>query len=106
MVGEMSAVEVDNFDTGLRKNVSSGVELAGGRILAWLGTKKQPINGATFLVTDYRSTPPKSGTFRVRLVRFLSAQKSFTIIVSYREDQEYFLKPICDRIISSIRVAS
>jgi len=36
-------------------------------------------------------------------VRVFNGGKSFTMTVSYRENQEYLLRPICDRIISSLR---
>ena len=58
----------------------------------------------TAFVTEYKRSPIKSnGNFKVRLVRVFNGGKSFTLTVSYREDKEYVLRPICDRIISSLR---
>jgi hypothetical protein len=99
-----SAPDVKELDATLRQNVVPGIEMAGGRLLAWAGTTKQSINGATVFVTEYRRSSQQGGSFRARLVRFFNAQKSFTITISYREDQDFFLRPICDRIISSIRI--
>ena len=99
-----NASDVKELDAVLRQDVVPGVEMAGGRLLAWVGTTKQSINGATAFVSEYRRSSPQGGSFRARLVRFFNAQKSFTITISYREDQDYFLRPICDRIISSIRI--
>lgn len=99
-----NAPDVKELDAVLRQNVVPGIEMAGGRLLAWVGTTKQSINGATVFVSEYRRSSQQGGSFRARLVRFFNAQKSFTITISYREDQDYFLRPICDRIISSIRI--
>ncbi len=78
----------------------------GARILSWMGTKKQSINGIVAFVTEYRQSAIREGEppFRVRLVRVLNAERSFTVSVSYREDQEFFLRKICDRVIQSIRM--
>ena len=45
-----------------------------------------------------------SGTFRVRLVRVFAENRSFTLTVSYNEEESFFLKMITDRVISSLRV--
>lgn len=99
-----NASDVKELDTAIRQNIAPGIEMAGGRLLDWVGTTKQLINGATVFVSEYRRLSQQGGSFRVRLVRFLNAHKSFTITISYREDQEFFLQPICDRVIRSIRI--
>lgn len=99
-----NAADVKELDAALQQNVVPGIEMAGGRLLAWIGTTKSSINGATVFVTEYRRSSQQGGSVRARLVRFFNAQKSFTITISYREDQDYFLRPICDRIINSIRI--
>jgi len=97
-----NAADVKELDAGLRQNVVPGIEMTGGRLLVWIGTTKQSINGATVFVTEYRRSSQQGGSFRERLIRIFNAQRSFTITVSYREDLDFFLRPICDRIISSI----
>jgi hypothetical protein len=99
-----TAADVKELDAGLQRNVVPGIEMAGNRLLAWLGTTKLSINGSTVFVTEYRRSSRQGGSFRARLVRFFNAQRSFTVTVSYHEDLDYFLRPICDRIISSIRI--
>lgn len=104
------AAFLKELDAGIRKNYTTGYEAGGGKLVAWLGTKKKSINGSTYFVSECRGLPPKTDgnlskyIFRIRLVRHLNAEKSFVIIVSYREDEQFFLKPICDRIIGSILV--
>lgn len=99
-----TATDIKELDDGLRAVVvapHSGVPL-----LSWMGTKKQSINGLIAFVTEYRRKSVVDGAapFRVRLVRVLSAQRSFTVTISYREDQEIILRPICDYVIQSIRM--
>jgi hypothetical protein len=43
------------------------------------------------------------GYIFLRLVRILNGSKSFTLAISYREAQEYLLRPIGDRMIASLR---
>ena len=102
-----TAADTKEIDDALRTEMSTAMKQFGIRILSWLGTKKQSINGLTAFVTEYRRAAMREGApFRVRLVRVLSAERSFTVTVSYREDQELFLRPICDRVIWSVRVAA
>lgn len=97
--------DIRELDATLRESARQTSKNYGVSILAWHGTKKQLINGTTAFVTEYKRSPIKrNGIFLVRLVRILNAGKSFTLTVSYRIDQEYFMKPICDHIISSLRI--
>lgn len=98
------AKDIKELDTTIRQNIIPGIEAAGGRVLAWLGTTKLSINGSTAFITEYRRSSPRGEIFRTRLVRFFNENKSFTITISYREDQEFFLRAICDKIISSIKI--
>jgi hypothetical protein len=98
-------VDTRELDTTLRDAMAKFGKVSGYTILAWNGTTKQVINGATAFVTDYRrDSLNDNGKFRVRLVRVFNAGKSFTLTISYREAQEFLLRPICDRIISSLHI--
>ena len=100
-----TAADTKELDDALHSEMEAGMQQFGMRILAWMGTKKQSINGLIAFVTEYRRAAIREGSpFRVRLVRVLSGGRSFTVTVSYREDQELFLRPICDRVIQSIRM--
>lgn len=99
-----SASDIRELDAELRRWVDLGFSGSGMRILNWKGTKKQVINGNTVFTTEYKRSPIKNrGNFVVRLVRMFNLGKSFTLTISYREDQEYLLRTITDRIITSIR---
>lgn len=96
--------DIRELDSALRESMVKAGQINGFSVLSWNGTTKQVINGATAFVTEYKRSPLKNnGNFKVRLVRVFNGGKSFTLTISYREDQEYLLRPICDRIISSIR---
>lgn len=97
-----SAAELRELDAVLQQELQKGIALAGGQLLAWLGTSKNSINGLVVFLSDYRRSAP-NGSFRVRLVRVLDAGRSFTLTISYREDQAYFLQPISDYVIRSLR---
>lgn len=96
--------DIRGIDSLMRESMVKTGQATGFSVLAWSGTIKQVINGTTVLVSEYRRSPIKNGgNFKVRLVRIFNNGKSFTLTVSYREDQELWLRPICDRIISSLR---
>jgi hypothetical protein len=96
--------DIRELDSTLRESMVKAGQISGFTVLAWNGTSKQVINGSTAFVTEYKRSPLKNnGNFQVRLVRVFNGSKSFTLTVSYREDQDYLLRPICDRIISSLR---
>lgn len=98
------AADIKELDAVIRLNIVPGIEKSGNRLLAWHGTTKRSINGTSAFITEYRRLSPQGRVFRVRLVRIFNGQKSFTVTVSYREDQGFFLRTICDRIINSIRI--
>ena len=93
---------IKELDEGVRENFTKGYEASGGQMVAWLGTTKKSINDSVYFISESRQLSPLGAGIRGILVRYLNAEKSFTIIITYREDQEYFLRPICDKIISSI----
>jgi hypothetical protein len=95
--------DIRELDSALRESMVKAAQIGGFSVLAWNGTIKQVINGITAFVTEYKRSPLKgNGNFKVRLVRVFNGGKSFTLTISYREDQEYLLRPIGDRIISSL----
>jgi hypothetical protein len=96
--------DIRELDGALREASVKAAKINGYSILSWYGTSKQTINGTTAFITEYKRSPIKNnGNSKVRLVRVFNGGRSFTLTVSYREDQEYLLRPICDRIISSLR---
>jgi hypothetical protein len=95
--------DIRKLDSALRDAMAKGSQTNGFSVLEWHDTSKQVISGVTAFVTEYKRSPiNNNGNFKVRLVRIFDGAKSFSLTVSYREDQEH-LRPICDRIISSIR---
>jgi hypothetical protein len=101
-IRSISADGIRQIDLALQGEVQRGIVTSGNRLLAWQGTSKQEINNSVALVSDYRRSS-ENGAFRVRLIRVLDAGQSFTLTISYREDQANFLQPISDRVIKSLR---
>lgn len=99
--------DVIELDSALRDAIVKTSQTSGISVLSWDGTRKQATNGIVIFVSEYkRSQINNNGIFKVRLVRVFNAGRSFTLTVSYRENQEYLLRPICDRIISTLRVSN
>lgn len=96
--------QIEELDTELRKQTEESLRAINSRLLEWKPTKRSSINGITAFVVEYRRAGAREGTsFCVRLVRVLNEGKSFTVTVSYREDAGVVLRPICDRIIQSVK---
>lgn len=96
--------DVGDLDATIRSSLAQAGKVSGYTILKWFGTAPRTLSGTVAFITEYeRSAISNNGAFRVRLVRILNGRSSFTITVSYRSNQEYLLRPICDRIIASIR---
>lgn len=103
-VRDMRPSDIQELDDVLRQAVVSSSQINGFSILTWNGTAKRVINGNTVFVTEYKRSPTKgSSNFVLRLVRVFNGSRSFTLTVSYNDDQGYLLRPICDRVISSLR---
>jgi hypothetical protein len=97
----LSDDEIAEIDSEFRKQAQ---RMKGFRLLEWKGTERRSVNGIAAFVVEYRRVGARAGTsFCVRLVRVLNARRSFTVTVSCREDAELLLRPICDRIMKSIR---
>lgn len=100
-----NAQDVKDLDAALKENMISSMKAFNMKVASWAGTEKTFINGITVFLTEYRRQALKgSGEFRVRLVRVLAGDKSFTLTVSYREAASFLLKPITDRIINSLNL--
>ena len=95
--------DVAELDEGLKRTVIPGAESTGQRVLAWNGTRKAVVNGVTAFISEYRVSAPRGGPFVVQLVRVYNLKNSFTLILSYRE-QNLLLEPIVDRVVRTLRV--
>ena len=96
--------DINALNATLKESIVKSMTAAGMSVLSWTGTKKRTINGITVFVTEYRRKSIKGiEAFRVRLIRVLAGDRSFTLTVSYAEEESASLKPITDRIISSLK---
>ena len=95
---------------GLQDRLCSlAMKAVDGKILSWHGTKKQYINGVMTLLTEYRRYSGISmRDARVRLVRVINANKSFTLTVSYNDtlQSSFMLEGITNRIIESLSLSN
>lgn len=95
--------EVNEIDTYLRQNMEKSYKIQGSAIVTWHGTKLIYLNGLHVLRTDFvRASTQNGGSRHVTLIRVLAEGDSFTITLNYDPTLEYFLKPIHEKIISTI----
>ena len=97
------------MDDVVHKGIMLAMPKANLKMLSWNGTKKKLIKDTVALVTEYRrySGLSKSNA-RVRLVRVLNGNKSFTLTVSYVDNKKssFMLKEITNRIIESLSLSN
>ena len=102
---QASPADISELDNVIHNNIIISMDKTGATLTSWEGTEKRTINGITTFITEYHRTSIKgSGTFRVRLVRVIAGERSFTLTISYLESKELLLENITDRIISSIKM--
>lgn len=100
-----TASETQELDSILKARMIAEMSTFNVLISTWLGTTKSEMNGVTAFITEYqRAANGVAGDFRVRLVRVFSAERSFTLTVSYAETSAIPIRPIADRIIASLRL--
>lgn len=97
--------DVQELDIVLKENILNGAKALDLSIISWSGTVKTEINGITAFVTEYsRASRRVSGDFQVKLVRVPAGNRSFTLTVSYLNSESRVMRPIIDRIISTVKV--
>ena len=105
-VSRLTFQDILDFNNLLKKNITKGVNLAGGTVTNWYGTEKIKIRNKVYLLSKYRrsSAINKNSFFKVSLLRLLDGRNSFTLTLSYEEKEEYLLKPIIVYIMKSVRL--
>ena len=100
----LSKVDVVTYNHNIRLQIEDELSDAGVRVTSWLGTTKKNINGLNVLISEY-SRPSKliQGHFRVQLLRIYCGVGSFSFVVSYHEEEILPLRPIADKIISTLQ---
>ena len=97
------------MDDVVHKGIMLAMPKANLKMLSWNGTKKKLIKDTVALVTDYRRYEGLSkSNARVRLVRVLNGNKSFTLTVSYADNKKSssMLERITNRIIESLSLSN
>lgn len=103
----LTTQDVQELDSSLKENTLKSAKAFGMSVSSWSGTKKIFINGIAAFISEYRRASLKeSGEFRVRLVRVLAGDRSFTLTVSYLDAASTLLQPITDRIIQSLQLSN
>ena len=105
-ISRLTFQDILDFNNLLKKNITKGVNLAGGTITNWYGTEKIKIRNKVYLLSKYRrrSAINTNSFFKVSLLRLLDGRNSFTLTLSYEEKEEYLLKPIIVYIMKSVRL--
>jgi len=103
-VRNMSAHDVKYYDQEMYKDLIWQLGKMDGTIKKWMGTSKQIQNGLTTLISEYvRSSPLIKGHFNVRILRIYCGAKSVSFVASYHQEQQFPLRAILDKVISTFR---
>jgi hypothetical protein len=97
--------ELRRLDRAAREAVEQSAAKLGVSV-EWKGTTKRDLAGSPAFLTEYQRSPyDGNGRFNVRMLRVFDGPRSFTVTVSYREADAQRLRPVCDRILASLRRA-
>lgn len=98
--------EIQEFDNAIKQSIFNAAKLSGDTILSWGGTRKQDISDHAALITEYRRPPfsGQQGSVTVQLFRVFDGTKTFSITISYNDLRAVIYRPICERIVSTIRI--
>jgi hypothetical protein len=103
----LSALAVGELDAALRAEFLSQKQLP-FKVLEWLGTTAETIDGLRVLVTEYIRGPvpgdPPTAKRKVRLFRVINGARSFTITVSYDVAASSVAQPLTNRIARSAKI--
>jgi hypothetical protein len=106
-VADATDYELRQLDRGAREAVEQSAGKLGVSVVEWNGTTRRDVAGAAAFLTEYkRSQYDGNGSFVVRMLRVFDGPRSFTLTVSYREADARRLRPVCDRILASLRRAA
>jgi hypothetical protein len=102
---ERASAAVSGLDTALRETMKAGLSRRGIKILGWLGTTLDTLNGKIVFITTYRRLSASSNAvFVVRLVRYLNGPESFTLTLSRREDLGGSILKVINEIQKSVSI--
>lgn len=96
------AAFIEDLDRNIKTDFAKGLVASGGRLVKWQGTRKQDIAGINYFVSEmdfFAQGKDQHGL----LVRRIDAGDSFTVIVTYSKKLEFYLQPISEKIVRSIR---
>jgi hypothetical protein len=96
---------VSELDAGIREGIEAALPKRGMKILSWLGTALDRLDGRPVFVTTYRRLSASSkAVFVVSLVRYFGGPGSFTLTLSRREDLGAGILNIMNEIQRSVRI--
>ena len=93
---------MEEIDAELRNGVESSMRTLGVQVLNWYGSKIQIINGL-FVIVHEHSTSSSHGVSISRGLRVWRSPRSFTVTLSYQENEANTLKPIIDYMTDSLQ---
>ena len=99
--------QIKQFDNDARKEFADQIQRINASLLEWKGTTKRTVGmkemGLVILVSECKAGPIEgTGNLYFYIVIVYNGKDSFAIYLTYLEDFRTVLKPICERIISSI----
>lgn len=101
----LTPADVQAIDVEVRKSVEASLKSMGVSLIEWYGSKIERINGLYVYVHEQQhSGVAEIEPIRMRGLRVWASPRSFTVTLSYRERQGALLRPIVDRMASSLRL--
>jgi hypothetical protein len=101
---EFSEADVVAYNHNMYLKITDELDMFNAQITSWIGTMKENINGLGILRSEYRRISVLlQGHVRVQILRAYCGQNSFSFVITYHEEEVLPLRPIIDKMISTLR---
>ena len=96
--------DVAEYNDAMREQMYSQLQNIGSKVVSWNGTQRHTLGGLSILTSEYiRPSLLIKGHFNVRVSRVYCGDNSISFVSSYHVEQIMNLRPLMDRVLSSLK---
>ena len=103
-VERFTTFDVAEYNDAMREQMYSQLQNIGSKVVSWNGTQRHTLGGLSILTSEYiRPSLLIKGHFNVRVSRVYCGDNSISFVSSYHVEQILNLRPLMDRVLSSLK---
>ncbi len=102
-VEKMSPQDIQRWGEESRDALDKGLRASGGRLVEWIGQRRDTVAGRTVLIKMYKRDSELGKNVFVSIAQLHEAPRLISISLSAREGEESYWNPVVTRIMESIQ---